>query len=518
MGIDGGSLMDWLLLQKDQKCSEIKRFKANFNNLHYSLYHELSNDEYFANKEQGIFIFGYIITRLNEKEFGNSPKQILKCYNKFGEDFIKKYKGIFTLIIFDGDTVKVFTDRFGISKFFYHNENDSMIASNRLELLKNNLKLEISIENVYLYLIFNYYVEDTTLFANLYKSEGANIFTLIDNINKKKYFDSYNFLNNSCKILSKKETFKEAPKFWKRLMKQYLDYSGTDKVTQTLTAGLDSRMILAGFRSNGFNPDTFTFGNSQSMDVVYAKKISRKLGIKHNHFVGDDIFFNNFKTYAKEVLSLGDGLISLFRAHRLDCYNKVKENYDTIYFGFIGSEITRGGVYPDGLIFPWIVIDKWLNKNVDTSTYLKENYIDIDPTILKRVEKRINNFSFMNNPDQYIFDVLIPQHFGQDIRLLERLDTKSISPFWDIDFLEFQQSTPYFIDNSKKENFSKLGHFKRRRGPYYSTRIVSILDKENAKISLGKGYSPLDYQKSMYLAGIKFLYYKNILIEQYIPI
>lgn len=81
----------------------------------------------------------------------------------------------------------------------------------------------------------------------------------------------------------------------------------------------------------------------------------------------------------------------------------------------------------------------------------------------------------------------------------------SVAPFWDIDFLNFQKSTPYFIDNSKKADLSKLGHFKRRKGPIFSCKIIELLDSENARISLGKGYSPRDFNLSSNYAALKFL-------------
>lgn len=507
--------LDWMLMAKNEKSLINKKLKVNFSNNTYSLFHELSDDEYYTFDKQGVFIFGYILPRLTEKKMGYSPKQILDNYIKYGDDFIISYKGVFTLIVFDGEDVKIFTDRFGISKFFHYNEGGKIFASNRLSSLKNNRNFEVSLENIYMYLIFNYYIKDTTLFSGIKKSEGGMFIRISEKIQLEKYFNIRDFLQDRGEIISEKDTFSRATGLWKDLMGQYLEKFDTKSIAQTLTAGLDSRMILAGFRSNKFNPVTFTFGNTESMDVVYAKEIADKLKIKHNHYCSDKNFFENYGQLASKTIDLGDGLVSLYRAHRLDAYTKLSKKINTVFFGFIGSEITRGGVYPDGLIYPWIIIDKWLGKEINLSTYLEKSFVNIDKKVLAKVKKNIDSYEFMNYLDQYIFEVLIPLHFGQDIRLLERLNIKSTSPFWDIDFLEFLKCTQYFIDNSRKETLSTRGHFKRRKGPFFSTKIVNMMDPENAKISLGKGYSPRDYQTSMYLAGIKFLYYKNVYKKQY---
>lgn len=509
-------MTDWLIIPKD-RYRLANEYELKFSNDYYYLCLEREINSYYWNVSQneGIFIFGYILPRL-ETHYKNDPKSLLSLYREKGINFLQNFKGVFTIIILSKEDIIIATDQFGVSKFFYTIINNKIIAGNNFYELKKIVNYNISLHNIYLYFLFNYFIGDTTLYKEIKKSKGAEIIRCGRKIEINRYFDLYEFLRNRDIKYDRATTFDYAPQFWRTLINQYLSYFGRSKIAQTLTAGLDSRMILAGFRSNGFNPDTFTFGSENSMDVVFAKKIATALNIKHYHFFPDNDFFKKYEVKALEVIEKGESLVTLFRAHRYDAYKKLSEISKVIFFGFIGSEIIRGGVFPDGLIYPKFVLDLWLGKNISIKSILEENYIKLDNKILKQVEHKVfEEYDFYKNPDTHIFELIIPLHFGQDIRLLEKLGIYSVAPYWDIDFLDFQKSTPFFIDNSRKESLSKFGHFKRRKGPYFSTRIISILDKESSKIPLGKGYSPWDYQVSDYYAGLKFIFYKNFCKKRY---
>lgn len=498
------TMTDWLIIPKD-KYKLADGYELKFSNDYYYLCLESEIDSCYcgASQNEGIFIFGYILPRL-ETHYKNDPESLFNLYKEKGINFLQNFKGVFTMIILSKEDIIIATDQFGVSKFFYTIINNKIIAVNNFHKLKKIIDYNISLHNIYLYFLFNYFIGDTTLYKEIKKSKGAEIIKGGRKIEIKRYFDLYEFLRNRDIKYNRVTTFDYAPQFWRTLINQYLSYFGRSKIAQTLTAGLDSRMILAGFRSNGFNPDTFTFGNEKSMDVLYAKKIAKALNLRHSCIYPDKTFFENFENYAINTVYSGNGLVTLYRAHRFDAYKKLSQTIETVFFGFIGSEVIRGGVYPDGLIYPKFVLELWLNKDLNIRNYLANSFIMVEEKTIKEVEEIVRGYNFYMNPDTHIFEVIVPLHFGQDIRLLEKLNINSVAPFWDIDFLEFQKQTPFFVDNTRKKELSTMGHFKRRKGPYFSTKIVSVLDKDNAEISLGKGYSPRDYDLSPIYAGVKF--------------
>jgi asparagine synthetase B (glutamine-hydrolysing) len=499
--------INWLIIKKT-KLYNIELFPNKFtNNDNYIVFDQhLSTDDYYwdDNNHEGVFVIGYILPKLSFPGKVD-PKNIFKNYKSLKEKSFLEYKGNFTLIIVQKNNIILVSDTFGISKFFFNAE----ILSNNFWLFKDYSVLNVSLESLYLYTIFNYWIKDYTLFEGLSKSEGGCYYFLNSEITKKKYFDSKSYLRNREIKFDTISTFDHAPDLWSDILGQYLNFFKDKRISQSLTAGLDSRMILAGFKKLNFIPDAFTFGLNDSMDVHYAKKIASQLNIPHSHFYPDSGFFKNFYQKAKEVILEANSLTTIYRAHRFDAYKRLSDNSDVVFLGFIGSEIIRGGVYPDGLIYPNFVLDIWRGERISIKDILKKNFIRIDDRTLSIVEQKIfDEFDFYKEPDTHIFEVIIPLHFGQDIRLLEKLGVSSVAPYWDIDFLDFQKSTPYFFKNSNKKELSKLGHFKRRKGPIFSCKMIELLDPSNAKVSLGKGYTPHDFNISPNYASIKFLYYK----------
>lgn len=499
--------LKWLIV-KNNILVKNQLFKRKFSNLTHSFFFDsdVEQSNYFWDDltQEGVFIDGYILPRLSFNKKAN-PKTIFEQYKNSGQASFLNYKGIYTIVIIEKEKTVISTDIFGVSKFFY----SQSIVSNNLWVFNEFSEIKVSLEAVYMYLIFNYFIEEYTQFENIFKSVGGEFYTMQEQIIVNKYFDIYNYLSEREVLYDEKQTFNHAPELWLKIISQYLEYFKGRTISQTLTAGLDSRMILAAFRKLDYAPKTFTFGDSQSMDVVYASKLAQMLDITHYHFYPGNPFFQNFGDFAETVISEGCSLSSIYRGHRLDAYQKLQKISEVVFFGFIGSEIIRGGVFPDGLIYPNFILDIWLNKEVSIKKILTDNFVNVDQRLAKTVEDKImDEYKFYRNPDSHIFKVIIPLHFGQDISLLHKMDIASVAPYWDIDFLDFQKTTPFFLRNEDKDKLSKLGHFKRRKGPKYSCKMINLMDPSNAKVSLGKGYSPKEYDSSILYASIKFLIHK----------
>lgn len=490
--------------------------KINVGNYTIAIKEKCYKSYFNQNGKNGIMVYGYIMPRLNFNVDANHLYQdLLNGIINNGIQYINNFKGNFILIVYFDDIIYICNDQFGVDKFFYFHSPNTFIATDNINFIKHNIQLNLSQQNILKYFIFNYFVNGSTIYNECHYSTEAQYYKIGNTINNDKYFSIQQFIDDRKVTFTKKESINHAVNLWKKIINQYKDFFADSQVSQTLTAGMDSRMILAGFRANNFNPITFTFGRFDSLDVVHAKKIAEALQLKHRHFFPEGDFFINYGPIAKKVNTLSSGMASIYRAHRLEAYEKMQQKDAALFFGFIGSEIIRG-LYPDGLTVPKIVTDYWLHGNIEIKNYFPNSWFTLNDSELESITNEIRNYDFVNRPDLFLFRVMIPLHFGQDIKLCESLNMNAIAPFWDIDFLEFQRSTPFFTDNNRKEEFAKLGHYQRRKGPYFSANVISALDKENARLSLGKGYSPLDYKRSLYYASLRFLFYKTFYKKRYI--
>ena len=72
-------------------------------------------------KSNNLFVFyeGHVLLRYGYYSKRKGLKLIHELYTIYKNDFIKKVKGNFTIIIIDNNKFYIFSDRFGIKKYFY---------------------------------------------------------------------------------------------------------------------------------------------------------------------------------------------------------------------------------------------------------------------------------------------------------------------------------------------------------------------------------------------------------------
>lgn len=510
-------MISWIIYSKSLKVNNTPSLQTKFeiNNHMFCLNENKVYKSYVShNKKEGLFIFGYILPRLQYEYSQHIALELLNEIKIGNESYLNNFKGNFLIICFYDNKLLLFNDQLGINKYFFYQVDDVFLASDKLVFISKNIPLKISKINIVKYYLFNYFIDGITIYENCHYSKPGTCYKVNDTYKMSEYFSINEFIDERKIKYTTKESISIGADLWKKIINQYIEYFKDKNISQTLTAGIDSRLILAGFRANHFYPDTFTFGKKDSLDVKHAEKIAKKLKSKHYHLYPEEEFFCNYHKKAKEVISLSSGMSTLYRAHRLDAYRKMKNIYGVLFFGFIGSEIVRG-LYPDGLTVPKIVTDYWIDSTININKYYPKHWIQLTNAEFLKIEAEIKDYDFVQRPDLFLFKCMIPLHFAQDIALNESLGMYSVAPYWDLDFLEFQKHTPFFTDNKRKEEFAKKGHFSRRNGPFYSANMLYELDKENARMSLGKGYSPADYSCSMYYAAIKFAFFKLFFKKRY---
>jgi hypothetical protein len=348
--------------------------------------------------------------------------------------------------------------------------------------------------------VFNYCLNGNTYFDKIKYSTPASCFKLLPDgsVQFCEYFNIISFLKNSSKKESKKDIFAEAVERWRSIIQQLNYVFDQNKASLTLTAGLDSRIIAGGFIKAGIDDfNTFTFGHDESLDVIYAKLLAKKFGLSHKHYYPEKEFFKNFEPNARNVFDAGDSLVSIYRAHRLDAYSKVMNRSTAIVTGMAGSDLVRGIGY-DGLIVSAIAWHCWRKRNLETffeNNDIISNLSAIGLNSFEYLLDRKDAYEYVNHPMHYLFKVIIPLHFGQDVMMNMNMGWSTYLPFLDLDYLEFLSKTPY-LDVSDYSNFDVRNFKRRTEGLFYSARLLKELNPQLASFTLGKGYSPDDIVRS----------------------
>lgn len=466
---------------------------------------------YYIDKESrsGIFIFGYVTSRLNNTVSIENLRDLYFLFINNPERIADLIKGVFTIVLIINGKFIIFNDPFGISKFFY--TNDLSNFAGRIHLLKECADMGFSHDNLLEYFVFNYNLNGNTFFRGVNYSTPATRMQLQPDgkITKKIYFDVVEHLSKPRIKIPKKEVFTTASQIWKSILRQWQQQLNGEKAQLSLTAGFDSRIILGGFIATYPNFSAFTFGYSKSNDVVYAKLLAAKYNITHRHCFPGKEFFGDFLTHARTVSFSGDTLVSIYRAHRLSAYNEIMKDSRAIFLGMGGSDLVRGFGY-DGLIVSDIAWHCW--NNAKFKDYLAESHLvqklkNIGFNNLEFLIDRENEYQYLYHPLHYLFKVMIPLHFSQDVTMSMNHAWPTFLPFIDLDYLDLLAATDFFEINDFKsyKNF----HYKRMyKGLYYSARLSNEINPKLSEFTIGKGYSPRDIVNSRIGFLIKGFYHK----------
>jgi hypothetical protein len=463
----------------------------------------------FINKFYRLFV-SCGLRNMSEINSENGLNLLFGTSHKRSEGAEIQFKGHFIFIKCDKEKLVIYNDHFGIQKFFYAS-HPFFIASNKIEnILRFQKEIYQRRSALIRFALYNYFTDGQTIYDGINYSQPATKITLSNG-----GFQISKYWNGIISASDKQPDFTEKIKLISQLLLKILgEYSATlsESVSLTLTGGFDSRMILAGLMKLKININTFTFGNPQSSDAMNARKISEALKVPHATLSDVNYLRNNFKKIVDDSVTLSGGMLNLLRMNRI-WHLKTGTN-NNIFLGYAGSEILRG-LYPDGLlqsgfflnsVNPEIYLRKAICHTLD-SRLIKYRSDEIDS-----ITKDISSSTGSQYQIRHLLEVVIPLHFGEDMRWLELNGVKCFAPFLDVDLYELLAlfGCVALLNHNKK--FSGKSHYSRIDNPYLPSRIIKEIYTPLSELSLGKGYSPSDYIFSKYYAGVKLIlnkYFSN---------
>lgn len=124
----------------------------------------------------------------------SDSETILHGYEEYGEEILKKLRGMFAFVIWDKENKQLFgaRDIFGIKPFFYYMNGKTFMFASEIKAFLSNPKFikELNRERIPEYLCFEYIPSEETLFNNVYKLPPASFFVYKDGkFEVKPYFE-----------------------------------------------------------------------------------------------------------------------------------------------------------------------------------------------------------------------------------------------------------------------------------------------------------------------------------------
>lgn len=318
-------------------------------------------------------IYNYLEIRKELESYGyrffsNSDTEvILKSYDKWGEQCVNRFNGMWAFVIWDSKNKKLFCsrDRFGVKPFYYYYNPGNMFVfsseikplllfvnpEENLEVIKNNFALGISDYN------------EETFFKNIYQLRGSHNLTVLNgSLNLYRYY--------SLPVKTYDGTFEQAKELLKELIfdSVKIRLRSDVEVGYALSGGLDSASIVCvASELKAENNHTFSmilpesnYDESRFIDYVITKTRFKKHTVNPSFedFIKD---LDNFVYYHEEPFG-GLSFYGENKVRELTHNNGIKVCLD----GQGADEIFAG--YPSVLMYYY----KDLISDLKFSTFLKE--------------------------------------------------------------------------------------------------------------------------------------------------
>src|SRR5437588_300050 len=304
----------------------------------------------------------------------SNARYLIDLYTELGDDFVCSLNGWFCGLIVDLRTRKItlLNDRYGMGRIYVHEGKDEFLfASEAKSLLKVRPALrKIRPVSLAQYLRSNCVMGNKTLFEEVTLLPQAALWTFDNGVlsKKQRYFHLSEWERQPA--LEPDEFYSRFAETVSTVFPSYAE--GSRNVGMSLTAGLDTRVIMAALHPDNHLLPCYTFGGTwgETFDIRTAREVAHIFGQPHEVIRINDAFLREFGKYAQRTIYISDGTHDAFGAHDL-YFNQIAREIAPIRLtGKFGSEVVRvRRMIPWGN-FPRNVLDPDLRAFLDEAPSL----------------------------------------------------------------------------------------------------------------------------------------------------
>ena len=240
-------------------------------------------------------------------------------------------------------TVKLFNDRYGMRRLYYHESQDAFyFAAEAKAILAVRPALRcVDDRSLGELVACGCVLENRTLFKGVYVLPPASawVFQGKKLESKGAYFHPREWEDQTP--LEPEAYYAELRDVFVKNLPRYFD--GSQPVGMSLTGGLDTRIIMAWRKAAPQSLPCYTYGGMlrDCEDVQLAKRVSQICEQPHRVIPAGKDFLSRFPHYAERSLYLSDGCIDLSRSPDLYLNERARDIAPIRMVGTFGSEILR---------------------------------------------------------------------------------------------------------------------------------------------------------------------------------
>ena len=482
--------------------SELWQF-SSLTRIAYKGYWLYLDNSFTLNTRYNWLCLGCFYKRENSSllEIHNFQKRYLNLNAMNCGDFPEAFDGHFNFLQLEPDTFSIYSDRFGIKKFFYWISGDKFVMSDDIKTIIQTVGAKPSSENMAIYALAYHFIGGRTLYENVYYNRPGEIIEFKDGrLSFSTYWDASKLIEQE----KRQVPIEDIAESLRQSVEQSLQILPNSKISLSLTGGADTRNLLAILLSKGIKPHLYTYGNPRSADCIKARTIAKGLGLSHDiHDI--QMSADLFESYAKKIIRLGQGLASIHRVHRLLAVEREKAFADVMFLGTLGGEFIKG-VSEDDYIVPAIIYENWhrkldieliqqyLNRKTLLADYLNIDYIlnflNCQPFFQEGVIQR-KLFSLSH--------LTASLHDAQDVNLYGTMMNAVFTPFLDVEYLKIVFASLYSFDVKERHRNKFL---KRIDNPIYAAQFLKQVYPPLLQYEYSGNHKPREVLAHKYAAAL----------------
>lgn len=276
---------------------------------------------------------------------GTRGDWLVHLYEEEGERFFEKLNGLFSGMVVDRrhGCAFLFNDRYGCGRLYVHEADDAVyFASEAKALLRILPELRaFSTEGVADFLTFGCTTDDRTLFKGIDLLPAGSLWKVeAGECRKRRYFNPAEW--ELLPTIPARDFENQFEARLKTIAPYHFESSS--QVGISLTAGLDTRMIMACRGEGAENALSYTYDgpSGETLDTRLAARVAETCGIEHRILrLGAD-FFSDFASHADRTVYSTDGTFGVLGAHEIYLSAKARQLAPVRLTGVFGGEILRG--------------------------------------------------------------------------------------------------------------------------------------------------------------------------------
>lgn len=312
--------------------------------------------------------------------------------------------GSFAIIYYDRnlDVINLYTDKWG-GKIFYICKSNGLISDRLTGCLPEVRKLNCLAAAEFV-AFYGFIQGDKTLVDGVIKAQPAMRYQLYrepgELLSSQYWLPKFYYSNKTTKNKTKK-SLKEA---WVEVFDDIINWIGDKKIICPISAGLDSRAILAELARRGLQKQvyTVTFSLMGKYELKMASEIAKSLGFRHKHLLIENNAIFKESNYS-ELAAAHDYQIWNTPYVPAELHRNMAQFGDVLLSGFGGDPMMGSHLIKTELSLNEYLFDKyrWLHDEE-----LRSEQITKDKDLLESFNtsvKKFNSENILCNYDAWYF-------------------------------------------------------------------------------------------------------------------